>query len=589
MPDKDILQLLDEYEGNTDTSNKLPEELPEEYSHPLLRPVLASPGRELEEYRVRVAAHEAGIDPDIAAGVALQESGFNPEATSRTGVKGTMQVTGRTAKSLGYDRNIPDQNIRAGIALIKKGLEANPNNIKRGLGIYPDPRDRKQWTNAVLSHSIKAKENRNNTMKTIDELISEVPEGIFDTPNLEQPVQNTVSNLQESSTNNDNTSEYIQSILPILMGGKVPELPTNLQNMAITGGLGSTGSPGGALSVGEQAVAQVMKQFPSLSKLVSKAEELPIVIQSLLGLGKSAAKGASYGAISEGINPEGTLESRIEAAEIGSLLPIALKPIAGAIKAIANKAGDITLGKLNVGKFINETFGPTKSIQELNNKNNILQQQTEDQLQARLSKYPKEIPVDINKIKPNRLFEIAQDMESIDTPIDKINPIIEVAGKLESQGTLTPSELNIAKRALNSEAYTFTNKPRASDYASNMRKSAHYAKELIEANTDKTVKTLNELHSKQTILREAINKQVKTNQKPVDKLLDVGKKAVISGGVGTAAGGPITGALTAGAGLAATTVPGFTTLNAAGKAIESPDLQRILSTLLPQWLKPEGD
>ena len=48
--------------------------------------------------------------------IMAQESGGNPDAVSPTGVRGSMQVTEATARSLGYDRNNATENVLAGAA-----------------------------------------------------------------------------------------------------------------------------------------------------------------------------------------------------------------------------------------------------------------------------------------------------------------------------------------------------------------------------------------------------------------------------------------------------------------------------------------
>ena len=55
------------------------------------------------EYAFRKAARRGGIDWQLLAALAYQESRWSNDARSPTGVKGIMQLTNETAKSLGVD------------------------------------------------------------------------------------------------------------------------------------------------------------------------------------------------------------------------------------------------------------------------------------------------------------------------------------------------------------------------------------------------------------------------------------------------------------------------------------------------------
>ena len=76
-------------------------------------------------------------------------------------------------------------------------------------------------------------------------------------------------------------------------------------------------------------------------------------------------------------------------------------------------------------------------------------------------------------------------------------------------------------------------------------------------------------------LAKKTNKSVWTSAKELVPVI------ALSGG-GTAVGGPVGGAIAAGLGTVAPTVPGFTGINAMGEALQDPALQRILTTLVPQ-------
>ncbi len=62
-----------------------------------------------------------GFDWRMIAAVIYQESHFNPQATSFTGVRGLMQVTLHTAKEMGISNRLnPKQSIYAGVKYLKK-------------------------------------------------------------------------------------------------------------------------------------------------------------------------------------------------------------------------------------------------------------------------------------------------------------------------------------------------------------------------------------------------------------------------------------------------------------------------------------
>ena len=70
---------------------------------------------------ITAAAEQQGVPTDLALAVSYHESeGFNSCAGSDTGVKGPMQLTQRTGNSLGYNRDINEQNISGGMKLLKQ-------------------------------------------------------------------------------------------------------------------------------------------------------------------------------------------------------------------------------------------------------------------------------------------------------------------------------------------------------------------------------------------------------------------------------------------------------------------------------------
>lgn len=65
------------------------------------------------------AASKAGLDPLLLTAVIFQESRFNPNARSHTGVRGIMQLTQETAIDLKVNRMDPDQSIRGGARYLR--------------------------------------------------------------------------------------------------------------------------------------------------------------------------------------------------------------------------------------------------------------------------------------------------------------------------------------------------------------------------------------------------------------------------------------------------------------------------------------
>lgn len=65
------------------------------------------------------AADETGLDPYLIAAVIFQESRFDPEAISFTGVRGIMQLTTDTANMLKVDRLDPEQCILGGARYLR--------------------------------------------------------------------------------------------------------------------------------------------------------------------------------------------------------------------------------------------------------------------------------------------------------------------------------------------------------------------------------------------------------------------------------------------------------------------------------------
>lgn len=85
---------------------------------------------------VRQKAIEAGVDPNLAAAFARQESGFSQAALSAKGAIGVMQLMPNTAKVLGVDPTKLEENIRGGVQYIKDLVGLFPGNEELAIASY---------------------------------------------------------------------------------------------------------------------------------------------------------------------------------------------------------------------------------------------------------------------------------------------------------------------------------------------------------------------------------------------------------------------------------------------------------------------
>ena len=123
-----------------------------------------------------------GVDPDLIRAVMANESGFDPNATSKTGAQGLMQLMPDTAASLGvsnaYD---PEQNVWGGARYLRSMLDrfggdmtkaiaaynAGPNAVERYGGVPPYS-ETQSYVQNVLGSYQQYKNAPQNPTPTID-------------------------------------------------------------------------------------------------------------------------------------------------------------------------------------------------------------------------------------------------------------------------------------------------------------------------------------------------------------------------------------------------------------------------------------
>ena len=83
------------------------------------------------------AAQQHGVDPNLVAAMAFKESRFNPNAVSRIGAEGIMQLKPKTARYLGVQDSFDArQNVFGGVKYLRKLLDRFNGDVDLALAGY---------------------------------------------------------------------------------------------------------------------------------------------------------------------------------------------------------------------------------------------------------------------------------------------------------------------------------------------------------------------------------------------------------------------------------------------------------------------
>ena len=134
---------------------------------------------------VETFANKYGIDSDFIKAIIKQESGFNPNATSKKGAMGLMQLMPKTAQALGViNAYNPWENIEGGVKYLKGLMDRFNNNHELALAAYnagptavkkyggiPPYKETQKYVNAIMNTYNKVKEANIWLQEVLEQLL----------------------------------------------------------------------------------------------------------------------------------------------------------------------------------------------------------------------------------------------------------------------------------------------------------------------------------------------------------------------------------------------------------------------------------
>ena len=88
------------------------------------------------EDKLKELCEQYGVEPELARAVMRMESGGNPNAISRAGAIGLMQLMPGTAKGLGVDPKDPHRNLEGGIKYLSQLSDKYDGDYVKTLAAY---------------------------------------------------------------------------------------------------------------------------------------------------------------------------------------------------------------------------------------------------------------------------------------------------------------------------------------------------------------------------------------------------------------------------------------------------------------------